>query len=249
MTGCWAGHLFRASYVQALSPHDRMPAVKVLRTRHLAAREGSLRVLIADDHKILLDTLESVLTTHGFQVVGTAENGHRAVALARRRRADVAVLDATMPVMNGLEAARKILQLEPRLRVLILTDCGDEAVVAQALAIGVSGILVKAQGLEDLIVALRLVSSGALYVSPYYSPAVLESFSERPAGNGNGLTRREIEMLRLIADGKSMKQAASALSVSVRTAEWHRARLMDKLKIRDTATLVRYAIRQGLIVA
>src|SRR5690242_18994143 len=100
-----------------------------------------------------------------------------------------------------------------------------------------------------MLTALRLVSAGALYVSPVYSPAVFEAFVTRPERACKGLTPRETEMLRLIADGKSMKQAAAALSVSVRTAEWHRATLMGKLKFRATATLVRYAIREGLIVA
>lgn len=226
-----------------------MRVVNLLGPRRILAHKATLRVLIADDHKILLDTVESVLTQRGVRVVGTAENGRRAVALARRRRADVAVLDARMPVMDGLEAARKMLRSGPQPRVLLLTDGGDEVMVAEALSIGVSGIMVKAQGLEDLVSALWMVSAGGLYLSPIYSPALLEALTRRPARNGFGLTRREMEMLRLIADGKSMKQAADVLSLSVRTAEWHRASLMSKLHLRDTASLVRYAIHQGLVVA
>jgi DNA-binding NarL/FixJ family response regulator len=213
-----------------------------------AAVNRSLRVLIADDDRILSESLQVVLSARGYQVVGSAENGRRAVLLARQRRPDVAVLDAAMPVMSGLDAARQILRAAPQTAVLLITGQGEDRVVHEALRMGVHGFLVKAQGLEDLLQAIRDVGHGAIYVSPFYSRRVLDAF-RNPTRDPSALTEREVQMLRLISDGKTMKQAAVAMGISVRTAECHRAHIMGKLRIHDTAGLVRYAIRQGLVVA
>ncbi len=212
-------------------------------------RERSTRVLIADDHRILLDALESVLVAQGCHVVGVAENGRRAVLLARERRPDVAVLDASMPVMGGLDAAREILRTAPRIGVLLVTGHGEDHLVYEALRLGVRGVVMKAQGVQDLVQAIHDVSNGAVYIGPCYSRAIVEGFSRGKLHEAGALTPRETQMLRLIADGKTMKQAAVHLAISVRTAECHRASVMDKLHIHDTAGLVRYAIRQGLVVA
>jgi DNA-binding NarL/FixJ family response regulator len=212
-------------------------------------RKRPLRLLIADHDRILLDALESALVSRGFNVIGAAENGRRAVLLARDRHPDVAVLDVSMPVMGGLDAARHILRTAPHMGVLLLTGYAEDRVVHAALRVGVHGFVVKAQGLEDLIQAIRDVSEGAIYISPCYSRGVLERFAQDGREDETCLTPRELEMLRLIADGKTMKQAAVVLAISARTAECHRASVMEKLRIHDTAGLVRYAIREGLIVA
>src|SRR6185437_16092956 len=212
-------------------------------------RERPIRVLIADDHRILLDALESVLVERGCHVVGVAENGRRAVLLARERHPDVAVLDASMPVMSGLDAAKDILHTMPALGVLLVTGYGEDRVVYEALRLGVRGVVMKAQGIQDLLQAIRDVSRGAIYISPCYSRTVLDALVRGKRPDAGSLTARETQMLRLIADGRTMKQAAVHLAISVRTAECHRASVMDKLHIHDTAGLVRYAIRQGLVVA
>src|SRR6266481_11133 len=190
-------------------------------------RQRRLRILIADDHRILLEALVSFLSVHGFNVVGAAENGRRAVLLARQRRPDVAILAVTMPVMGGLDAARLILQVQPKTAVLFLTGYAEDHVVIEGLRLGVHGFVVKAQGLEDLVQAIRDVGAGAIYVSASYSRGVLRAFA---------------------AESKSTKEAAAAMAISVRIAESHRASLMGTLGIHDTAGLVRYAIRQGVIV-
>lgn len=218
--------------------------------RRRRRRPHPLRVLIADDHRILLDALDTVLRTRGFAVVGAADNGRRAVILARERRPDVTVLDAAMPVMSGLDAARQILRASPGASVLMLTGYGEDHLVHEGLRVGVRGFVVRAQGVDDLIQAIRDVSEGAIYISACYSRSVLREFAQtsaRPAATA--LTSREEQVLRLIADGQTMKQAAGVLDISVRTAEGYRATIMHKLTIRDTAGLVRYAIRQGLVVA
>ena len=154
-----------------------------------------------------------------------------------------------MPVMGGLDAARLILQTQPRTAVLFLTAYAEDHVVIEGLRLGVHGFVVKAQGLQDLMQAIRDVGAGAIYVSASYSRGVLQAFAEGPEAVGRRLSDRERQMLRLIAESKSTKQAAAAMAISVRTAESHRSKLMGKLGIHDTAGLVRYAIRQGVIVA
>jgi DNA-binding NarL/FixJ family response regulator len=208
-----------------------------------------LRVVIADNDRILLEALAAVLGGHHFNVVGMAENGRRAVLLARQRRPDVVILDATMPVMGGLDAARLILEAQPKTCVLLLTGHTEDHVVLEGLRIGVHGFVMKAQGVDDLMQAIRDVGAGAIYVSASYSRGVLRAFADGRTDVGPKLSDRERQMLRLIAEGKTAKQAAGAMAISVRTAECHRGSLMSKLGIHDTAGLVRYAIRQGVIVA
>ena len=212
-------------------------------------RPRPIRVLIADDHRILLDALEAVLTAQGFDVVGAAENGRRALMLAQERRPEVVVLDSAMPVMGGLDAAREILRRAPSTGVLLVTGYGEEYLVTEALRLGIRGVVIQAQGVQDLMQAIRDVREGAIYVSPCYSRSIVEALARGKRTEPGQLTAREVQVLRLIADGRTMKQAAVALAISVRTAECHRASVMDKLHIHDTASLVRYAIRQGLVVA
>lgn len=212
-------------------------------------RRARLRVLIADDHVVILDALVALLSRHGFHVVGAAENGRRAVVLARKCRPDVVLLDVAMPVMGGLEAARHILRAAPETKVLFLTGHAEDHVVFEGLRIGVRGFVVKAQGSADLFQAIRDVSAGAVYISACYSRGLLQAFARGRASGPKSLSDRELQMLRLIAEGTTAKQAASVMAISVRTAESHRARVMHKLGIHDTAGLVRYAIRQGLVTA
>jgi two-component system response regulator NreC len=208
-----------------------------------------LRVLIADDDRILRDSLSSVLSAHGCKIVASVQDGRRAIELARRQRPDIAVLDASMPVMGGLDAAREIIVGAHRTAVLLVTENDDEWIVHEALRIGIRGLLLKAQGLTDLVQAIRDVSQGAIYISAVFSRSVLGAFAHTRGHRPNLLSNRELQMLRQISDGKTMKEAAKVMGISVRTAECHRAHIMRKLRIHDTAGLVRYAIRQGLVVA
>jgi len=205
-------------------------------------------VLIADDHPVLLRGLAGVLALSGFAVVAEAQDGRAAVRLAREHRPDVAVLDVAMPVVNGLDAARDILDAAPETRVVLLTGVAGEGVVPEALRVGVRGFVVKAQGTDDLAQAIRDVSRGAIYVSPCYSRVLMRS-CVAPSQPAERLSPRERQVLRLIAEGKTTKQAAALLAISVKTAECHRAHMMDKLGIHETAGLVRYAIREGVVVA
>jgi len=206
-----------------------------------------VRVLLADDHVILRDALKALLEREGLDVVGTASDGRAAVAAVRQLVPDVVVLDVAMPEMNGVEAAREITRACPGTHVILLTGLDDARFVPQALQAGVRGFVLKTQGAEDLLRAIQAVHRGALYVSPGACQAVVDAFSGTGAPVAERLSPREREVVQLVAEGKSTKQIAQVLAISVKTAEFHRGRIMGKLDIHDTAGLVRYAVREGLI--
>jgi len=206
----------------------------------------AIRVLLADDHLIVCQSLKAVLEREELQVVGEAADGREAVRLARALRPDVAVLDVSMPLLNGLDAAREIQKACPRTRTILLTMHGEDTYVLQALQMGIRGYVLKSQAAMDLVRALQEVSRGAVYLSPGVSGAVVEAYKTKKDLR-DPLTPREREVLQLVAEGKTTKEAASLLGVSVKTAEYHRNSVMQKLGIHETASLVRYAIRRGLI--
>jgi DNA-binding NarL/FixJ family response regulator len=205
-----------------------------------------LQVLLADDHVLVREGIKATLEAHGLEVVGEASEGRVAVALAKELRPDVAVWDIAMPGLNGVEATRAVLRDLPELRVILLTVHTEEVYVTEALRAGVSGYVLKKQASVELIQAIEEVSHGNTYLSPGISRAVVEALRGESRPPGETLTSREREVLQLIAEGKTTKQIGVLLGISVKTAETHRSRLMDKLEIRDTANLVRYAIRNGL---
>ncbi len=205
-----------------------------------------LRVLLADDHDVVRQGLRALLERHGLDVVAEASDGRTAVEQTTALRPDVAVLDVAMPVLNGVDAANEITRCLPATRVILLTALNDVQFVAGALRAGVRGFVTKGQDIEDLVQAIRQVADGRLYASAGVSQAVLDA--AQAVDTVAALSPRERQVVRLIAEGKSTKQIAELLKISVKTAEFHRARLMEKLNIHDTAGLVRYAIREGLIV-
>jgi len=206
----------------------------------------AIRVLLADDHLIVCQSLKAVLEREGFHVIGEAADGREALRLARALRPDVAVLDVSMPLLNGLDAAREIQKACPRTRTILLTMHAEDTYVLQALQMGIRGYVLKSQAVTDLVRAVQEVSRGATYLSPGVSAAVVEAYRTKKDAR-DPLTSREREVLQLVAEGKSTKEAASLLGISVKTAEYHRNSVMQKLGIHETASLVRYAIRRGLI--
>jgi len=205
------------------------------------------RIVLADDHVLVRQGLKSLLERERFQVMAEASDGQDAVRLIETHHPDVAILDISMPTLNGIDAARGLSRTAPKTKVILLTQHEEEQYIHEALEAGVKGYVLKNQVANDLIQAIRQVCRGEFYLSPGISRAVMEAYrnkSERPA---DPLTARERQVLQLIAEGKSTKDTASVLGISVKTAESHRMRLMQKLNIHETASLVRYAVRRGLI--
>jgi DNA-binding NarL/FixJ family response regulator len=208
----------------------------------------SLRVLLADDHDLVREGFRAILERESFQVVAEATNGRDAISLADTHHPDLAVLDLSMPNLNGLDAGRAIVQRRGgRTRVVLLTMHTEDYQIVAALRAGLHGYIIKSQCTQDLVQALKDVAAGGTYLSPGNCRVVMETFfSGRPIAS-ESLNAREREILQLIAEGRSTKEVANILGITVKSAESHRTRLMEKLDIHETATLVRYAIRHGLI--
>lgn len=204
------------------------------------------RVLLADDHVILRQGLKALLEPAGFAVVGEASDGREAVRLARKLNPEVAVLDLSLPLMNGLDAAREIHQTCARTRALMLTMHTEDQYLLEALRAGVRGYLVKTHAAADLIRAIQDVQRGQIYLDPSLSRAVVEAYLGKTALPADPLTSRERQVLQLVAEGKTTKESARLMSLSIKTVESHRTHIMQKLNIHGVAGLVRYALRQGL---
>jgi two-component system response regulator NreC len=207
------------------------------------------RVLVADDHAVVRQGLKFLLKREGFAIVAEAVDGRDALRQAQGSRPEVAVLDLSMPGMNGLDAAREIMQVSPETKTIVLTQHTEEQYVLEALRIGVHGYVLKSQGMSDMIQAIRDVQRGRFYLSPGISNIVIDAYREQNSPTREPLTAREREVLQLVAEGKSTKEVADILRITAKTAESHRSRLMLKLGVHDVAGLVRYAVRRGLVEA
>ncbi|HEY3129018.1 MAG TPA: response regulator transcription factor [Acidobacteriota bacterium] len=206
-----------------------------------------LRIVLAEDHLILSQCLKACLELEGFEVVGQADDGHQAVRLTEKLHPDVVVLDLAMPNLNGLDAARRIRDVAPQTKKILLTMYTEDHYLLEALQAGVRGYVLKSQSAQDLVQAIKEVWRGGIYLSPRISRAIVDAYLNRLDFPSNPLTPREREVLQLVAEGRTSKEVASILEIGVKTAESHRSRIMEKLNIHDTAGLVRYAIRQGIV--
>jgi DNA-binding NarL/FixJ family response regulator len=213
---------------------------------------GALRILIADDHELARSGIRSLLETQpGWEICAEARDGREAVDCASRLRPDIFVLDIGMPNLNGLDAARQILAATPGARILILTIHDSEQVVREVLAAGARGFVLKSDAGRDLISAVEALQNHRSFFTSKVAQMMLDGYlrpqQESNASNQPVLTPREREVIQLVAEGKSTKEVAIALSLSVKTAETHRTNLMRKLGLHSVADLTLYAVRNGIV--
>jgi two-component system response regulator NreC len=206
-----------------------------------------IRVVLADDHLIVRQGLRLLLEKEQIEVIGEASNGLEAIELIRQSRPDIAVLDYEMPKLGGLGVLTELPRISPKTGSIILTRHMEEPYAIEALRAGARGYVLKTQAGNDVVAAIRHVHRGEVYLSPRISKVVVEAYLASTDLQSVALTSRERQVLQLVGEGHSTKQIAALLGISVKTADSHRATLMDKLDIHQVAGLVRYAIRSGLI--
>ena len=217
----------------------------------------SLRILVADDHDILRRGLKQLLTSHaGWQVCAEARTGREAVSLAEEHKPDIVVIDISMPDLNGLEAARRIRKALPKTGIIILSLHFSDQLVKDIVEAGARAYVMKADADRDLVNAVEALSNHRTFFTARAAEMWLNDFSDRvsspvqpPASPRSRLTSREREIVQLLAEGKSSKEVASVLGISVKTAETHRANIMRKLQVHSVSELVRYAIKNSIIEA
>jgi DNA-binding NarL/FixJ family response regulator len=206
------------------------------------------RVLLADDHRVVAEGLRGLLQPH-FEVVGIVSDGRELLAAAEALDPDVIIADVSMPSLNGIDAARRLRAAKSRAQVVFLTMHSEAAYAARALEAGASGFVLKHSAASELVTAVQEALKGGTYITPQVAGSLLGSYRHGTSPGASApadLTPRQREVLQLVAEGRSAKEIAAALRISRRTAEFHKARLMETLGVRSTAELVQYALRTGL---
>jgi len=211
----------------------------------------NFRILIADDHEIVRQGLRSLLDAHpGWEVCGEAVDGWESVHKARELKPDLVALDIGMPNLNGLDAAREILTENPKIKILFLTIYDTEQAVKTAVQLGAKGLILKSEAARELVVAVEAIQKNSTHFSSQMSQTVLrpDLRGHRRSAEKETLTRREKQVIQLVAEGKSTKEVASLLNLSVKTAETHRSNIMSKLGLHSVSELVLYAVRNNIVM-
>lgn len=206
-----------------------------------------IRILIAEDQQLVRQGLAALLKAEDVEVVGEAEDGEAAVSMARSLRPDIVLMDLSMPVLDGVEATRRIKRVASQIKVLILTVANCERRVAEALAAGADGYALKKLGHDELMAAIGSVRSGRHYLGPGLNEEAVREYLDGADTVAVALTAREREVLRLIAQGLKNREIAETLSIAIKTVETHRTKIMQKLDLHNSAELATYAMRRGLI--
>jgi DNA-binding NarL/FixJ family response regulator len=212
-----------------------------------------IRVLLADDHTLVLEGLKRLLAAD-FELVGMVENGRELLAVASKLKPDVVLLDISMPLLNGVEAARQLKKIRPDVKIIFLTMHAEKTYVHEAFNAGASGYLLKRSAASELVLAIQEVAKGRLYLTPLIAADVLRPFQDRSARlrlrprlrSAGGLTARQREVLQLVAEGRTNKEIAGIMKISIKTVEFHKSGIMQNLGLRTTAELTRYALRHGI---
>ena len=208
----------------------------------------ALRVLLADDHAIVLEGLRRILEPE-FEIVGEVADGRALVAVALMHRPEIIITAISLPLLNGIEAAREIRKINRKVKIIFLTMHADASYAVEALDAGGSAYVLKSGAVTEILLAIREVLNGRVYVSPSINKEVLRVQMERTGRREEapvGLTPRQREVLRLLAEGKSLKEVAAALKISVKTVEFHKYRIMNQLGIRTNAEMTKYAVKVGV---
>ena len=206
----------------------------------------SIRVVLADDHAIVRQGIKAGLEMEGFEVVGEASNGQEAIQLCVNLQPEVAVLDITMPLLNGIDATREISKVAKKTKVILLTMHADDEYVLQGLRAGIMGYLLKTNATAELALAIRTALKGERYLGSTITARILEQ-DRSTDDSQDPLSARERQVLQLVAEGNTTKEIGAILNISTKTADSHRSNIMNKLNIHDTASMVRYAVRHGLV--
>src|SRR6201988_2219317 len=216
----------------------------------------NLRILIADDHDLMRRGVKTLLQSHaGWEICGEAHTGREAVAQAEELKPDIVILDISMPELNGVEAARRIRKASPGTEILVLSVHYSDQLIRDILDAGVRGYIVKSDSDRDLVIAIEALANHKPFFTPRATELILSNFNSKggsvevPDLIGDRLTSREREIVQLLSEGKTSKEVASILGISVKTAETHRANIMRKLEIHSVSELVRYAVRNQIIEA
>jgi DNA-binding NarL/FixJ family response regulator len=207
----------------------------------------SIRILLADNHALVRQGLRALLEKLGYHVINEAQDGQEALRLASQTSFDIAILDVTMPILNGIDAARELHKSSPKTKTILLTRHDEDPYVTEALRAGVKGYVLKDQMLEDLDRAIQKVGQGSIYLSPGISRAIVDSYLSKTLPPADPLSSRQRQVVQLLGEGRSSKEIAKLLGISSKTVDTYRSRLMQKLGIHGAIGLVRYAIRRGLI--
>jgi DNA-binding NarL/FixJ family response regulator len=207
------------------------------------------RILLADDHTLFVEALQKVLETD-FDLVGSVEDGRALLKAAPRLQPDVILMDLSMPLLNGIDAARQLRRLAPDCKLVFLSMHGDPTYVTEAFRAGASGYVLKRANASELIQAIKAALRGHLYVSPLLAKSILDPLLHQPASTAGPqaeLTLRQREVLQLVAEGRTLKEIASILCLSVKTVEFHKTQIAKQLGLHTTADLTKYAVSHGLV--
>jgi DNA-binding NarL/FixJ family response regulator len=217
---------------------------------------NAVRILVVDDHDLMRRGIKNLLQPHpGWEICGEAHTGREAVERTEKLKPDVVILDISMPDLNGVEAARRIRKSSPNTEILILSMHYSDHLIREILAAGVRGYVVKSDSDRDLVIAIETLANHKPFFTPRATEVILDGFNGSPSRAGapelmhDRLTSREREIVQLLAEGKSSKETAASLGISVKTAETHRANIMRKLQLHTVTDLVRYAVRNQIIEA
>lgn len=206
------------------------------------------RILLADDHALLLDAFSNLLESK-YEIVGAATDGREMLAMASKFAPDIVLLDISMPNLNGFDAGEKLKKLHPEIKLIFLTVNEDSDMVAEAFRIGANGYLLKSSAASELFQAIGAVQGGSNYVTPKIAKGMINAFIKNPQGDkahGN-LSLRQREVLQLLAEGHTMKQVAAELSITPRTVAFHKYQIMEDLDIKTNSELIQYAVKHGLV--